>query len=173
MRGKLARFRVTFSGRLILIKPPFCDSHERQTALSVRFRSIGCHSSDWRRGSRWRYHALLEAAVRELVLHYTNSSRLRALVRILSGLGRVIAGPPDPDVLRYGGQRKPDGPSSEDPLPASAHLVTYSMFVGDVDAGHGATPLPQAARAAGGKTVDGFQMVEGGIEIMPDFLLGG
>lgn len=86
---------------------------------------------------------------------------------------RVIAGPPDPDVLRYGGQRKPDGPSSEDPLPASAHLVTYSMFVGDVDAGHGATPLPQAARAAGGKTVDGFQMVEGGIEIMPDFLLGG
>jgi hypothetical protein len=87
LRGKLARFRVTFSGRLILIKPPFCDNHERQTALSVRFRSIGCHSSDWRRVSRWRYHALLEAAVRELVLHYTNSSRLRALVRILSGLG--------------------------------------------------------------------------------------
>ena len=42
--------------------------------------------------------ALLEAGVRELVLHDASQSRLDHLVRLLSGLGRgrVIAGPPDP-----------------------------------------------------------------------------
>jgi hypothetical protein len=46
-----------------------------------------------------------------------------------------------------------------------------SSFVGDVVAGHGVTPFLQAARAAGCKTSDGFQMVEAGIEVMPGFLL--
>ena len=45
------------------------------------------------------------------------------------------------------------------------------MFVGDVVAGHGVTPFLQAAQAAGCKSADGLQMVEAGMEIMPDFLL--
>jgi shikimate dehydrogenase len=57
-----------------------------------------------------------------------------------------------------------------DPLPVPAHLLTSLMFVGDVVAGHGVTPFLQAARAAGCKTSDGFQMVEAAIEVMPDFL---
>jgi shikimate dehydrogenase len=118
--------------------------------------------------------ALLEAGVRELVLHDTNPSRLSALVGLLSGLGhgRVIAGPPDPTGCDMVVNASPMGMSSEDPLPVPAHLLTSSMFVGGVVAGHGVTPLLQAARSAGCKTADGFQMVEAGMEIIPDFLLG-
>jgi shikimate dehydrogenase len=61
--------------------------------------------------------------------------------------------------------------SPGDPLPVSAHLLTSAMFVGDVVAGHGVTPFLQAAHAAGCKTADGVQMVEAGIELIPDFLL--
>jgi shikimate dehydrogenase len=46
------------------------------------------------------------------------------------------------------------------------------MFVGDVIAGHGVTPLLQAARAAGCRTANGDQMVEAGQELMRDFMLG-
>jgi shikimate dehydrogenase len=66
----------------------------------------------------------------------------------------------------------PMGMSPNDPLPVAAQLLTSSMFVGDVVAGHGVTPFLQAARAAGCKTADGVQMVEAGMEIIPDFLLG-
>jgi shikimate dehydrogenase len=66
----------------------------------------------------------------------------------------------------------PMGMSPQDPLPVPAHLLTPSMFVGDVVAGHGVTPFLQAAQALGCKTADGVQMVEAGMEIMPDFLLG-
>ena len=45
------------------------------------------------------------------------------------------------------------------------------MFVGDVIAGHGATPLLQAAHAAGCKKANGVQMVEAVREIMLDFML--
>jgi shikimate dehydrogenase len=118
--------------------------------------------------------ALLDAGVRELILHDNSPSRLGALVHLLSGLGkgRVIAGPPDPTGCDMVVNASPMGMSSEDPLPVPAHLLTSSMFVGDVVAGHGVTPLLQAARAAGCRTADGFQMVEAGMEIMPDFLLG-
>jgi shikimate dehydrogenase len=66
----------------------------------------------------------------------------------------------------------PMGMSAADPLPAPPHLLTSSMFVGDVIAGHGVAPLLQAARAAGCKTAGGVQMVEAVTEIMPAFLLG-
>jgi shikimate dehydrogenase len=118
--------------------------------------------------------ALLDAGVRELVLHDTSQSRLNDLVRLASGLGRgrVIAGPPDPTGCDMVINATPMGMSPHDPLPVSAHLLTSSMFVGDVVAGHGVTPILQAARAAGCNTADGIQMVEAGMEIMPDFLLG-
>jgi shikimate 5-dehydrogenase len=65
----------------------------------------------------------------------------------------------------------PLGMSANDPLPVAGDLLNSSMFVGDVVAGHGVTSLLQAAQAAGCKTCDGVQMVEAGMNIMPDFLL--
>jgi shikimate dehydrogenase len=118
--------------------------------------------------------ALLDAGVRELVLHDADEARLNDLVRLLSGQrrGRVLAGPPDPTGCDMVLNATPMGMAPGDPLPVPAHLLTASMFVGDVVAGHGVTPFVKAARAAGCKTADGVQMVEAGMEIMPDFLLG-
>ena len=117
--------------------------------------------------------ALLDAGVGELVLHDANQSRRDELVELLLGLGRsrVVAGPPDPTGCEIVVNATPMGMSPDDPLPVPAHLLTSSMVVGDVVAGHGLTAFVQAARAAGCKTADGFQMVEAGIEIMPNFLL--
>jgi shikimate dehydrogenase len=63
------------------------------------------------------------------------------------------------------------GMAAGDPLPVAANSFTPSMFVGDVIARHGATPLLQAARTAGCKTANGVQVVEAVREIMLDFML--
>ena len=117
--------------------------------------------------------ALLEAGVRGVVLHDANQERVQDMVRLLSGVGRgrVVAGGPDPSGCDMVVNATPMGMSPNDPLPIDAHLLTDSMFVGDVVAGHGVTPLLQAARAVGCKTADGVQMVEAGVEIMTEFLL--
>jgi shikimate dehydrogenase len=64
------------------------------------------------------------------------------------------------------------GMAAGDPLPVAANLLSSSMFVGDVIAGHGVTPFLQAAQAAGCKTANGVQMVEAVQEMMLDFMLG-
>jgi shikimate dehydrogenase len=46
-----------------------------------------------------------------------------------------------------------------------------SMFVGDVVAGHGVTPLLQAARGIGCNTANGLQMVAAVQEMMLDFMM--
>jgi len=117
--------------------------------------------------------ALLDAGVRELVLHDINESRLDKIVKLLSGLGRgrVVAGPPDPTGFDMVVNATPMGMSPNDPLPVPAHLLTASMFVGDVVAGHGITPLLQASQAAGCKTASGLQMNEAEMDLMPDFFL--
>jgi shikimate dehydrogenase len=58
------------------------------------------------------------------------------------------------------------------PLPAAAGLLSPSMFVGDVIAGHGITPFLQAAQAKGCRTANGDQMVEAVREVKVAFLLG-
>ena len=65
----------------------------------------------------------------------------------------------------------PLGMSANDPLPLPADLLGPSMFVGDVVAGHGITPLLQAALAIGCRTANGVQMVEAVQEMMLDFML--
>ncbi len=118
--------------------------------------------------------ALLHAGVRELVLHDASRSRCDGLIELLLGRGpgRVVAGRCDPTGCHIVVNATPMGMSPDDPPPVPTRLLTSSMFVGDVVAGHGVTPLIQAARAAGCETADGFQMVDAGIEIMPNFLLG-
>ena len=118
--------------------------------------------------------ALLNTGVRELVLHDASKARLDDLARRLAdgGRGRVIYGPPDPTGCDIVVNATPMGMSPHDPPPVPTHLLSSSMFVGDVVAGHGVTPLLKAAQALGCKTADGLQMVEAGVELMPDFLLG-
>jgi len=64
------------------------------------------------------------------------------------------------------------GMADDDPLPVDGALLTSSMFVGDVIAGHGVTPFVAAAHTAGCRTADGGHMVEAVQELMFDFMLG-
>ena len=63
------------------------------------------------------------------------------------------------------------GMEEGDPLPVDAALLTSSMFVGDVIAGHGVTPFLAAAEAAGCRTANGGHMVEAAQDVMADFML--
>jgi shikimate dehydrogenase len=63
------------------------------------------------------------------------------------------------------------GMEDDDPLPVNAALLSSSMFVGDVIAGHGVTPFLQAAQAAGCKTANGDHMVEAALDLMVEFML--
>ena len=118
--------------------------------------------------------ALLEAGVRELIIHDTDEARTGKLLELLSGhgRGRLKAGPPDPTGCDMVCNASPMGMAEGDPLPVAANLLTSSMFVGDVIAGHGVTPFLHAAQAAGCKTANGDQMVEAVREVMLDFMLG-
>jgi shikimate dehydrogenase len=118
--------------------------------------------------------ALLEAGVRELIIHDANESRVAQLLKVVAdlGRGRVTVGPPDPTGCDMVCNATPMGMAAGDPLPVAANLLTSSMFVGDVIAGHGVTPFLQAAQAAGCKTANGVQMVEAVQEMMLDFMLG-
>ena len=117
--------------------------------------------------------ALLEAGIRELVIHDADELRVARLIELLSGLGqgRVSAGPPDPTGCDLVCNATPMGMEENDPLPVDAALLTSSMFVGDVIAGHGLTSLLQAAESAGCKTANGGHMVEAAQEVMADFML--
>ena len=118
---------------------------------------------------------LLESGVRELVVHDANKARAAELVKLVEELGsggRVSVGPPDPTGCDMVCNATPMGMADGDALPVAAGLLDRSMFVGDVIAGHGVTPLLQAARAAGCRTANGDQMVEAVQEMMLDFMLG-
>lgn len=118
--------------------------------------------------------ALLQAGVRELIVHDTDGARVAHLIALLAdiGGGRITAGPPDPTGCDIVCNATPMGMAAEDKLPVAPHLLTASMFVGDVVAGHGVTPLLRAAREAGCKTADGVQMVAAVQAMMLDFMLG-
>jgi shikimate dehydrogenase len=116
--------------------------------------------------------AFLEAGVRELVIYDTDESRVDTLLDLLSNLGqrRVSGGPPDPTGCDLVCNATPLGMEDGDPLPVDAALLTSSMFVGDVIAGHGVTPFLAAAEAAGCKTANGGHMVEAAQDVMADFM---
>ena len=63
------------------------------------------------------------------------------------------------------------GMADGDPLPLDPAKLKPSMFVGDVVAGHGETPLMKDARAAGCSTADGDTMVVAVLDVMCDFVL--
>jgi shikimate dehydrogenase len=118
--------------------------------------------------------ALVEAGARELVIHDASQSRAPALAGLLAGLGgsRVTVGPPDPAGCDLVFNATPLGMEDGDPLPIDTALLTPSMFVGDVIAGHGVTPFIKAAQDAGCKVASGVHMVDAGQDLMADFMLG-
>lgn len=115
--------------------------------------------------------AMLDAGIRELILHDVDTAKAEDLVKLLAHRGQVASGPPDPTGFDMVINTTPMGMHPEDPLPVSSELLTASMFVGDVVAGHGQTPLLKAAQAAGCKTADGSGMVDAGLDLMLEFLL--
>jgi shikimate dehydrogenase len=117
--------------------------------------------------------ALLECGVRELIIHDTDGSRVVALMELIGDLsgGRVSAGLPDPTGCDVALHATSMGMAEGDSLPVAVHLLTPSMFVGDVIAGHGESPLLSAARAIGCKTASGDHMVEAVQEMILDFML--
>lgn len=118
--------------------------------------------------------ALLEAGVGALAIHDPDAHRVARLIERLGslGAGRVTAGPPDPTDCDMVCNATPLGMAAGDPLPLDAALLPSTAFVGDVIAGHGATPFLRAARARGCATANGDQMVDAVQEMMLDFLLG-
>lgn len=114
--------------------------------------------------------ALLDAGVGELIVHDRDGSRVEALLDLVS-TRRIVAGAPDPTGCDLVFNATSTGMAPGDPSPIDVSLLDRSTFVGDVIAGHGTTPLVQAARAAGCKTATGTQMVEAVQDLMADFLL--
>jgi shikimate dehydrogenase len=117
--------------------------------------------------------ALLEEGVAELTIHDADESRSAALVELLSDswLGRVKVGDADPNGCDLVCNATPMGMAASDPLPVSADSLAPSMFVGDVIAGHGLTPLLKAAQAAGCMTANGEDMVDAVQDLMVAFML--
>ena len=90
---------------------------------------------------------------RALLIRDADESRVDTLRDLLTdvGQGRVSAGPPDPTGRDLVFNASPMGMEDDDLLPVDAALLSPSMFVGDVIAGHGVTPFLEAAQAAGCK----------------------
>jgi shikimate dehydrogenase len=115
--------------------------------------------------------ALLQSGVRELIIHDADEARVTRLIEVIAHLapGRVRVGLADPTGCDIASNATPMGMAEDDPLPVPADLLASSMFVGDVIAGHGATPFLHAARSVGCKTANGVQMVDAVQEMMLDF----
>jgi shikimate dehydrogenase len=118
--------------------------------------------------------ALLEAGIGELIVHDVEGSRVSTLLELITQLGgdHVKVGPPNPTSCDLVFNATPLGMHEGDPLPINSALLTPSMFVGDVIAGHGVTPLVQVAQNIGCKTATGDDMVVAGQDLMADFMLG-
>ena len=118
--------------------------------------------------------ALLEAGIGELIIHDAEESRANRLNELVAdlGRGRERVGPADPAGCTLVFNATPMGLAENDPLPVPGGLLDSSMFVGDVIAGHGMTPLLKTAQSAGCKTANGAQMVDAVQEMMLDFFLG-
>ena len=117
--------------------------------------------------------ALLEAGVRELGIPDNNKARAQYLLHVISAManGRARLGPPDPTGCDMVCNATSAGMNIGDELPVEPGLLRGTMFVGDVIAGHGTTPIVQAAQAVGCKTANGDQMVEAIQQMMLDFML--
>ena len=118
--------------------------------------------------------ALLEAGAARLAIFDTEKDRTQDLMRRLDGLPGCVeaAESPDPAAFQVLCNATPLGLDANDEPPLPLDLLRGDLFVGDVIAGVGETPLMAAARAKGCGTADGDAMVRAVLEIMSDFLAG-
>lgn len=118
--------------------------------------------------------AFIEAGLGELVIHDVDAGRAESLAQKLGGLGqtRIATGPADPTGFDLVCNATPLGMAEGDPLPLDPALLRAEMFVGDVIAGHGETPLLRAAHEAGCRTANGDHMVEAVLDITADYFFG-
>jgi shikimate dehydrogenase len=118
--------------------------------------------------------ALIEAGVRELVVHDSDEGRVQTLVDRLSNqaTAKVSSGPADPTGFDLVCNATPAGMREGDPLPVPAALLRPSMFIGDVITAPAVTRLLEAARTIGCKTQTGDAMFAAVQKLMIDFVLG-
>ncbi len=116
--------------------------------------------------------SMLEAGAAEVVVHDVDAQRADKLVALLQPRdgGRVRAGANDPTGFDVVSNATPMGMAEGDPMPLDPARLRANMFVGDVVAGHGETPLIKAARATGCRTADGDAMVVAVLDVMCDFV---
>jgi shikimate dehydrogenase len=120
-------------------------------------------------------HALVNAGVASLAVRDSDAARTQALVARLSALklGEVTiadaaAGAESYEVVV---NASPMGMRPDDPLPVDISRLAATTFVGDVVTKPPLTPLIEAARARGCKTVTGTQMFGRVCDRMVQFLL--
>lgn len=116
--------------------------------------------------------SMLDHGAKEVVVHDVDEARAGKIVDLLQDKAgdRVKVGSNNPTGFDVVSNATPMGMADVDPLPLDAGKLDTSMFVGDVVAGHGETPLIKAAREAGCQTADGDAMVVAVLDVMCDLL---
>jgi shikimate dehydrogenase len=118
-------------------------------------------------------YSLVTGGVSELAIHDPDRARRDALIERLAGLGlgRVVAGSPDPGGFDICLNATPVGMREGDPHPIDSSRFTPSMFVGCVITAPAVPPMIEAARALGCQTTTGADMFAKVRDLMVAFLL--
>jgi shikimate dehydrogenase len=118
---------------------------------------------------------LIDAGVRELAIHDTDTKRRDALIgRFTAKLKTpVIAGSDDPTGFDLIANASPAGMKADDPYPVDPAKLKPSMFVGCAITSPPASPIVEAARRIGCQTSVGRDMYLSSQQLMLDFLLAG
>ena len=118
-------------------------------------------------------HSLVLAGVSELAIHDPDAQRRQSLMDRLNSLklGRVINGSANPAGFDVAINATPIGMKADDPTPIDTAAIEGHMFIGCVITAPAITPLIDAARAKGCKTVTGADMFAQVRELMVEFLL--
>jgi shikimate dehydrogenase len=116
--------------------------------------------------------SMLDAGAAEVAVHDVDEARARWIVGVLrEKVGdRVKVGSNDPTGFDVVSNATPMGMADGDPLPLDPAKLAPAMFVGDVVAGHGETPLIRAAREVRCRVADGDAMVVAVLDVMCDFV---
>jgi shikimate dehydrogenase len=117
--------------------------------------------------------ALTEAGIGELIVCDLNADRRNGLIRQLKTLGPTVVreGPADPSGCALVVNATPVGMSRHDPLPVDVARIDENMFVADLITRPAVTPLLEAARSRGARTLTGDDMFAPQRNILADFLL--
>ena len=119
-------------------------------------------------------HGLIEAGVRELAIHDTDSGRRDALIARLTATLKtpVFIGSADPAGFDLIANATPAGMTPSDPYPIDAARLKSEMFVGCVITSPAISPIVEVARRLGCSTSVGRDMYSAAQKMMLDFLLG-